>query len=110
MFEIKESPIHGRGLFASAFIPANTIIGPIEGQPATEDGIYVLWIDETRGIEVTNAMKFINHASGDAANAAYYDDLTVVALCDIFPGQEILHDYFGDGQLGETEAVQFEVV
>ncbi len=108
MYEVKVSPIHGRGLFASMFIPADTVIGSIEGNDTTTDGPYVLWIDQTRGIEVMNDMKFINHAPD--ANAAYFDDLTVMALRDIYSGEEITHDYLGDGQLGEheTEAV-FEV-
>ncbi len=104
MYEVRVSPIHGRGLFASTFIPADTELGRIEGEPTTTDGPYVLWIDDMRGIEVTNDMKFINHA--DRPNAAYYDDLTVVTLRDISAGEEITHDYMGDGQLA-GEPAQF---
>lgn len=101
MTEVKHSPIHGRGLFASTFIPADTIIGHIEGRPATEDGPYVLWIEDDHGIEVLNDLRYINHSS--AANAVYYDDLTVVALRDISPGEEITHNYGGDGQLADDQ-------
>jgi SET domain-containing protein len=107
MFEVRQSPIHGRGLFATTFIPADTVIGRIEGVPAREDGPYVLWIDGRRGLEVTNEMRYINHAA--EPNAAYFDDLTVMALCDIYPGDEITHDYDGDGQLGQDEA-EFEAM
>lgn len=109
MYEVRLSPIHGRGLFATTFIPADTVIGKIEGVPTRVDGPYVLWIDDHRGIEVTNDMRYINHAG--EPNAAYFDDLTVAAIRDIYPGDEITHDYDGDGQLGEPESeAQFEAL
>lgn len=95
MFEVQSSGIHGMGLFATRPIPADTLIGKLEGTPTHQDGPHVLWIDETQGLRVENDLRFINHA--DAPNAVYYDDLTVVALVDILPGQEITHDYRGDG-------------
>ena len=55
------------------------------------DGPYVLWISETRGIEVLCDLRYINHA--DEPNACYYDDLSVVALRDIEQDEEITHDY-----------------
>ena len=55
------------------------------------DGAHVLWLDETRGVEVTCDLKYINHS--DRPNACYYDDLSVVALRDIEPDEEITHDY-----------------
>lgn len=94
MTYVKSSAIHGQGLFARQFIPEGTLIGVIEGVPANDDGIYVLWIDDDRAIQVTNELKYINHS--DAPNAAYYDDLTVVALRDILPDEEITHNYAGD--------------
>ena len=93
MYEVRESPIHGRGLFATALIPADTVIGTLEGQAATKDGAYVLWLDDEKGFRVTNDLRFINHAT--RANAAYYDDLTVATLTDIQPGEEITHNYDG---------------
>ena len=96
MIYVKSSAIHGQGLFARQFIPEGTLIGAIEGEPAEGDGIYVLWIDEERSIRVTNDLKFINHSS--EPNAAYYDDLTVMALRDILPDEEITHNYAGDDE------------
>jgi len=108
MYEVKQSPIHGRGLFATQFIPAETVIGVIEGADTEEDGPYVLWLDEGRGVEVTNDVRFINHS--DQANAAYFDDMTVMSVRDILPGEEITHDYDGDGQLGDDQIdASFEV-
>jgi hypothetical protein len=72
MFEVRPSGIHGNGLFATQFIPADTVIGKLEGQPTTQDGPYVLWLSETHGFRVENPLKYINHAA--TPNAAYYDD------------------------------------
>ena len=90
---VKESNIHGKGLFAKKSIKEGAIIGEIEGLPAKKDGPYVLWLDEDeyKAIEVQNVFKFINHNS--KPNACYYDDLTVVALRDIEAGEEITHHY-----------------
>ena len=46
---------------------------------------------------MTNELRYINHS--DEPNAAYCDDLTVVALRDIHPGQEIVHNYENDGEI-----------
>lgn len=99
MICVKQSAIHGRGLFATMLIPEGTVIGKLEGEITTEDGPHVLWLDETRGMRVTNDLKFINHAA--EPNAAYFDDLTVGALRDIKPGEEITHNYLGDDEEDE---------
>jgi SET domain-containing protein len=88
---IADSEIHGKGLFAKSRISGGSVIGWLRGNPCSEDGCYVLWISETRGIEVTCHLRYINHS--DRPNACYYDDLSVVALRDIEPGEEITHDY-----------------
>ena len=88
---VAPSKIHGKGLFAKSLIVGGTIIGWLQGRPSSEDGSHVLWISETQGIEVTCDLKYINHS--DQPNACYYDDLSVVALRDIQPDEEITHDY-----------------
>lgn len=88
---VASSRIHGLGLFAAERILGGSIIGWLRGRPCHEDGRYVLWIAENRAIEVLCNMKYINHS--DQPNACYYDDLSVVALRDIRPGEEITHDY-----------------
>ena len=97
MFEVRESPLHGRGLFATQHIPEDTVIGWLVTEKAPDhelDGPYVLWIDGDKPVRVTCDLRFINHSS--EPNAAYYDDLSVVALRDIEPGEELLHNYMGD--------------
>lgn len=101
MFKVQPSGIHGQGLFADRLIPADTLIGPLEGSYTTQDGAYVLWLSETQGFRVENDLRFINHNSDP--NAAYYDDLTVAAIRDIQPGEEITHNYLGDDNAEEEE-------
>lgn len=90
---VKDSKIHGKGLFAKKKIKEGEIIGEIIGKPTKKDGPHVLWIDDEnlKGIKVKNIFKFINH--DDQPNACYYDDLTVVALRDIKRDEEITHHY-----------------
>jgi len=88
---VADSPIHGKGLFAGAHIPAGTLLGWIRGNPSTRDGAYVLWISADEAIEVTCDLRYINHC--DEPNACYYDDLSVIALRDIRAHEEITHDY-----------------
>ena len=94
MYYVSESPVHGRGLFASRTIEEGEVLGKLKGKPTTADGPHVLWITENRGFEVSCDLRFINHSK--QPNAIYYDDLTVVALCEIEPGEEIVHDYGDD--------------
>ena len=91
---VAESKIHGKGLFVSSSILAGSIIGWLTGKPSAKDGNYVLWISESQGIEVICNFKYINHS--DDPNACFYDDLSVVALRDIKPDEEITHDYYGN--------------
>lgn len=91
---VSRSKIHGKGLFAACAIPAGSIIGWLRGKPAERDGRYVLWLSATSAIEVTCDLRYINHS--DRPNACYYDDLSVVALRDIAPREEITHNYASD--------------
>lgn len=95
MIEVRDSHIHGKGLFARTTITEGTLIGEVQGKPVEADGPHVLWIEEgVSAIEVENEFRFINHDKDP--NAAYYDDLTVVALRDIEHGEEITHNYGED--------------
>jgi len=104
MFKVQPSGIHGQGLFANRFIPEGTVLGALEGSYTTQDGAYVLWLSEDQGFRVENDLRFINHSA--EPNAAYYDDLTVAAIRDIQPGEEIFHNYLGDE--AEEEEYDFD--
>jgi len=88
---VTNSSIHGKGLFAGRPIAAGTVIGWLKGVPSSRDGDYVLWLSENQAVEVTCDLRYINHS--EHPNACYYDDLSVVALCDIEPHAEITHNY-----------------
>ena len=88
---VANSNIHGKGLFAGVHISAGTVIGWLAGIPTSIDGAYVLWLSEIKAVEVTCDLRYINHS--DLPNACYYDDLSVIALCDIQPHVEITHNY-----------------
>jgi len=93
--QVKDSDLHGKGLFAAANIQKNTIIGTLEGKNVNTDGLHVLWMNDGQDkFKVENDLKYINHSK--QANVAYYDDFTVVALSDISQGQELLHNYGDD--------------
>ncbi len=93
--QVKESELHGKGLFAATNILKDTIIGSLEGKPVKTDGLHVLWMNDGQDkFKVENDLKYINHSK--QANVAYYDDFTVVALNDILQGQELLHNYGDD--------------
>lgn len=103
MYEIRTSSIHGQGLFATRPIRAGTLLGHIVTRPTTEDGPYVLWLDDGRAVEVLGELRHINHAP--EPNAAYYDTGEVVALRDIAPDEEITHNYHGDGGPRDYDAL-----
>ena len=88
---VANSPIHGKGLFAKNFIPSGTVIGVVQGQPVTDDGDYVLWVDEVNAILVQCDLRYINHS--DTPNVTFYDSLEVCAIRDIQAGEEITHHY-----------------
>jgi len=90
---VEESTIHGKGLFASRDIKKGELIGAFKYKSAKKDGPYVLWVNEDKGYTVLDDFKYINH--NNKANAAYYDDFTVMAIKKIKKGDEITH-YYGE--------------
>lgn len=95
LVEVKDSTLHGQGLFAKADIKKDTIIGKLEGKAVKRDGPHVLWMNDGEDkFKVENELKFINH--NKTPNVAYYDDFTVVALKNIKKGTELVHDYGDD--------------
>ncbi|MFC1797601.1 SET domain-containing protein [Pseudomonadota bacterium] len=92
---VQKSPIHGRGLFAAQALSNGEMIGFYEGPVVSEDGTYVLWVEDTPGGSWTaylgtNEMRFMNH--DDEPNAEL-DGLNCYALEDIEAGTEITIDY-----------------
>ncbi len=95
--EVRESPIHGRGLFATRAFEAGELIGTYEGARATENGTYVLWVEDVDGsfygVHGENELRYLNHSSDP--NADFDDELLYAARC-IDVGEEICFHYGED--------------
>lgn len=96
--EVRESNIHGLGLFAKKNLRKGSTVGFYQGKLVTsmeDDGDHVLWIydeDEDReyGIDGENETRYVNHSK--KANA-HFNGERLVALRTIKAGEEITHDY-----------------
>lgn len=93
LLRVANSPIHGKGLFATSEIRQGTILGKVRGIRTIRDDAYVLWISEFIGVRMLCKYKYINHC--DSPNVVLYDTLEVCALRNIRAGEEITHDYGG---------------
>jgi len=87
---VKDSSIHGKGLFAARDLKEGESLGRLHGMMTKKEGTYVLWLNKRWGLEITNSFRFINHSSDP--NSAL-TDTKVVALRDISKDEEITHDY-----------------
>lgn len=113
-WEVRESPRHGRGVYALRVIPEGTriieytgeLISEAEGErryPTPPDGLeepehtYLLTLDEHRVIDANvrgNEARFINHScEPNCEPIAYGDHMWIVAVRDIQPGEELAYDY-----------------
>jgi uncharacterized protein len=92
---VRRSPIHGKGVFAAQPIEAGQTIGYFEGHAVARDGEHVLWLDDGSALEVTNDLRFLNHAAEPNAD---FDgaSLEVWASRPIAPGEEITIHYGED--------------
>jgi len=93
MVEVKQSDIHGKGLFSTEKILKDAVLGTCKVAKTKEQNAYTLWLGDEM-IDVTCDFKYINHSK--KPNVIYYDDLTVVALRNIKPGEELTHCYSGE--------------
>ncbi len=92
--EVKDSPIHGKGVFATRKIRADAKIGVYKGPSTLENDIYVLWVEDDDGKEVgidgQNELRYVNHSS--KPNAVFLG-AELFALSEIPPSAEITFDY-----------------
>jgi SET domain-containing protein len=94
-FEVRPSPIHGLGVFATKRIKRGARIGVYEGKVTKRDGTYVLWVtDEEDGSEVgylgQNDLRYLNHSSKPNC---IFDGTELSSLRNIQPGQELTFHY-----------------
>jgi len=57
---VKQSPIHGKGLFANTDINEGETIGALTYKPTQKDGPYVLWVNKSLSVEVQCDLKCHN--------------------------------------------------
>ena len=103
---VKESSIHGKGLFSLVKIKKNQHLGDFEGPVVRRNGPYVMWVsDESTGEEVgrscRNKLRYLNHDS--EPNAEFdveTDQWRLYALKSIKPGDEITISYGDDFERG----------
>lgn len=104
---VKESNLHGKGIFTEIDIPKDSIIMKIIGEEIDEnecirreneeDNVYIFYKDDNKYIDTKNSdkIKFINH---NCDYNCHIDenadgDLILVASRDIFAGEELTIDY-----------------
>ncbi|MCF8260708.1 MAG: SET domain-containing protein [Melioribacteraceae bacterium] len=103
---VKDSAIHGKGIFASKNISAGQLIMFIEGEVISgeecerreeeENNVYIFWNGnnyiDTAG---TDKIKFINHHCDPNCEVTDGDTntLQLIAKRKIYSGEEILMDY-----------------
>lgn len=101
MYEVRKSPIHGRGVFATRDIPIHTRIGRYQGIEVKRNSRYVLIIPLLDGGELlikgTNELRFLNHSRpGNAYFRATGRGDVLYSRCNIPKGTEITFDYGED--------------
>jgi Proteins containing SET domain len=103
---VKESSIHGKGLFTSAFIPQGSKIMIIEGEVISEEecirredeenNVYIFWNGDTYIDTVnTDKIKYINHSCNYTCSVIERDEqsLYLTAYRDLSPDEELTIDY-----------------
>lgn len=99
--EVRLSPIHGKGLFARAFIPKGTVVWWIDGSELLYDveGYARLPLEtrnlcyENRGVYILSIEggEYINHCC--EPNVGWLTDERFVTLRDVQPDEELTYDY-----------------
>lgn len=87
----RESEIHGLGLFSTIEIPKGTLIGKCKARKTMMPGLHTLWLDDGNMVDILCRLRLINHSK--KPNVAYLNNLSVISLRRIRPGEELTHDY-----------------
>lgn len=105
--EVRPSPVAGRGLFATADLPAGTVVSRLGGArvdgatlrrlveqaTAADETVDAVQVDEDQHLVLTpgNRNRFLNHACDP--NVGWVDATTLATRCDVAAGEELLVDY-----------------
>ena len=94
LFYIKESEIHGTGLFARDMIKQGEYMGEYDGPVVSENGSHVLWVEKYDDVWVgrdgKNLLRYLNHSKKPHAEFVGFE---LYAICDIEADEEITIDY-----------------
>ena len=91
--EVRESRIHGKGVFARRPFEEGEWIGRYVGPRTAQDDTYVLWVEdggEWKGYNGVGKLRFLNHQSRPNSE---FDGIELYALTAITPGDEITFHY-----------------
>lgn len=109
--QVRNSGVHGRGVYAVAAINADEVLIEYTGEriswdeamdrhphdPAQPNHTFYFHIEDGRVIDALfggNSSRWINHACEPNCEADEYDGRVFIkALRDIFPGEELFYDY-----------------
>jgi hypothetical protein len=97
--EVKDSSIHGTGLFALELIPAHSVLwkldscdAPVKLEDIPKDKWHLAYsYRDDQYVLTTDGSQYTNHSCD--ANTWWIDDETMTASRDIFTGEEITYDY-----------------
>jgi uncharacterized protein len=79
--EVRQSDVHGRGVYATQFVPKGTRIIEYTGERTSWEA-------------APNDARWINHSCDPNCEAAEEDDrIFIDAMRDIAPGEELFYDY-----------------
>ena len=93
---VKDSPLHGKGVFAAQDIKKGTLMGAFTGRVLqnTQYEAHVLVLEDGSSLLVRNRLKYLNHDTNP--NAEIDENLEVRAVSHIPAGQEVTIDYGPD--------------
>lgn len=94
LYYVKESGIHGKGLYARIKISEGDYMGEYDGPVVSENGMHVLWVEKYDDVWVgrdgQNLLRYLNHSTDPHAA---FDGFKLFAARDILPDEEITIDY-----------------
>ena len=101
--EVRPSPIAGRGLFATADLPAGTVVSRLGGRLVSTAELTRLMADADQYVDsivvaedrhlllAPGENRFGNHSCDP--NLGWVDEYTLAAMVDVPAGQELVSDY-----------------